>query len=156
MRSIAEMAAGFCDSERPAGNILEQKDVLAQAIAATRFVAGYMQLTSSPDTIDPDITENTRLSTSEQAIIRPLFWLYVERETALQLEASRGLGVDVFGRSTSEIAQDISALEMEIPHRAFCQPVISIGLDRYTDSGNRIPDDDEKTPIDEAAYPTEL
>jgi hypothetical protein len=55
-----------------------------------------------------------------------LFLLYVERETALQLEASRGLGLDVFGRSSGEVAGDIAQAEAEMPHRAFCKPIVSV------------------------------
>ena len=59
-------------------------------------------------------------------MIRPLFVLYVERETAVQLEASRALGVEVFGRTVSEIDGEITQYESMLPEKAFCQPVITV------------------------------
>jgi hypothetical protein len=46
--------------------------------------------------------------------------------TALQLEASRGMGADPFGRSSSEVAIEITQLESEMPRKAFYQPIITI------------------------------
>jgi hypothetical protein len=66
------------------------------------------------------ITEAIDLSVGEWAVIRPLFVLYVERENALRLEASRASGLEVYGRSVSEITSDIARMEDEIlPQRAF-------------------------------------
>jgi len=125
MGTITLLVNAFAIVERPAGNLLEEPGLVAQAAAATRFVAGYAELSAHAG-LDPvpDITGDTVLNTSEWALIRPLFMLYVERETALQLEASRGLGIDVFGRSTGEIANDIAQMEAELPRRAFYQPMI--------------------------------
>lgn len=65
------------------------------------------------------IDEDTDISTGEWAVIRPLFVLYCERENAARLEASRALGLDVYGRSVSEIAGEIHAMENEtIPNKA--------------------------------------
>ncbi len=72
------------------------------------------------------VEAGTVISQSEWSLIRPLFMLYVERENSLHLEASRNLGVDVYGRSSSEINQEISQLEMDIKRAAFVQPVISV------------------------------
>lgn len=122
METLSELADRFAKSERGAGNILDDESVLAQAIAAASFYAGYASIDSDAMLIDGD----TKISLSEWAIIRPLFILYVERESAIQLEASRGLGVDVFGRSTSEIASEITILESDLPRKAFSQPIITI------------------------------
>ena len=59
-------------------------------------------------------------------LIRPLFLLYVERETALHLEDTRGLGADVFGRASAEVAGDITALEGDYPRRVFYRPVVTV------------------------------
>jgi hypothetical protein len=59
-------------------------------------------------------------------MIRPLFLLYLERETALQLEASRGMGIDPFGRSSSEVAGDIVQMELGYPHAAAFQPIFTV------------------------------
>ena len=69
------------------------------------------------------VSADTDLTMGEWAIIKPLFVLYVERENATRLEASRGLGVDAFGRTTSEVAQDIERMETEtIPAKRWFTP----------------------------------
>ena len=72
------------------------------------------------------VDAQTELNQSEWAVIRPLFLLYVEREQAIHLEASRNMGVDVYGRLSSEIEQDIKIAEDELPRRAFGQPLITV------------------------------
>lgn len=73
------------------------------------------------------IDENTDLTVGEWALIRPLFLLYVERENSMRLEASRAAGIEVFGRSVSEVAQDITMMENEtLPARAFSHAVIEV------------------------------
>lgn len=127
MATLSALADNFATNERPAGNLLDGPSVLAQALAATRLYAGYAELrTHAGVSPVPEITGDTEISNSEWALIRPLFLLYVERETALQLEASRGLGMDVFGRSSSEVASDIIQFEAELPHRAFFRPIITV------------------------------
>lgn len=127
MSSLTEHATEFAGTERPAGNLLDGIQITAQAVAATRMYAGYGKLRAF-DGVDPvpAIDGNTAVSVSEWAVIRPLFMLYVERENALQLEASRGLGVDVFGRDSSTIAADIAQAEAELPLKAFCRPVLTV------------------------------
>lgn len=136
MTTLTALVTRF-ESERPAGNLLDTPGILAQAIAATNFYSGYAALTvylaipiadpaPVPPTPYPEITASTEISVSEWAVIRSLFMLYLERETALQLEASRGMGIDVFGRSSSEISSDIALYESDLPHRVFCSPVITI------------------------------
>ena len=122
MATLATLVARFVDDERGAANILAPEQVAAQAVAAVAFYAGFAVLTDDANPIGDalDVTE------SEWAIIRPLFALYVEREQALQLEATRGLGADVFGRSTSEISADIERKEADLPRLAFLQPVFSV------------------------------
>lgn len=137
MATLQELVSDFCDKERPVGVIIDQDQVMAQAIAATRFyyayTVGYPYVNQEKDDITvtdlpilPDITPTTDITISEWGLIRPLFLLYVERETALNLEASRGMGVDVYGRSTSEIQSEITQKEAEMQHNAFCEPVISV------------------------------
>jgi hypothetical protein len=72
------------------------------------------------------ITDDTELTPGEWAIIRPLFILYVEKEVATHLEGSRGLGVDVFGRSVAEVQGDIERMHDELPGKAFVTPMIEI------------------------------
>ncbi len=127
MPTLAALAARFFAEERPAGNLLDEETILAQALAAVSLYAGYTEVSSLRD-IDPApaLSGATDISLSEWALIRPLFLLYVERENALYLEASRGHGVDVFGRSSGEIAGDILQTEAELPHRAFCLPITTV------------------------------
>ena len=135
MATLAALADRFATLERPAGNLLDAESVLAQAVAAASFYAGYARITSRipapvvfpalPAPI-PAISGTTEITESEWALIRPLFMAYVERETALQLEASRGMGMDVYGRSTGEVAGDITQLEAELPRLAFGCSIITI------------------------------
>jgi hypothetical protein len=127
MSTLAELAQRFAVAERPAGNLLDETALLAQLAAAARLYAGFGALRSRPDTGGlPDIGAATDLSDSEWALIRPLFLLYVERETALQLEASRVMGADPFGRSSSEIAAEITQAETDMAHKAFCRPIVTV------------------------------
>lgn len=128
MATIDALVDYFLTEERPDSVVLDSATVLAQAVAATRYYAGYANLVVNDD-VDPplpEIDDTTDLSNSEWALIKPLFMLYVELETAIQLEASRGMGVDVFGRSSSEIRQDINQIQMEFPKNAFSQAIITV------------------------------
>lgn len=73
-----------------------------------------------------DIGPETGVTLSDWSLIRPLFIFYCEREQALLLESSRVQGVDVFGRSSAEVQQDITAYESDLPQKAYCQPVITV------------------------------
>lgn len=128
MPTISELAQEFSSEDRPVGVVIDDDQVLRQLIAATRFYAAYGSLEKgeAPIPVFDDVTVDTELTQGEWAVIRPLFLLYVERETAIQLEASRGLGVDVYGRSVSEIAAEISQYESQMSFKAFCQPVVSV------------------------------
>lgn len=125
MPTLAELVTRFTDEERGATNLLPPESVLAQAVAAVSFYAGYTGLSAWSEAETP-IDSALEITLSEWARVRPLFALYVEREQALQLEATRGLGADVFGRATSEIASDIERMEAELPMRAFLQPVFTV------------------------------
>ena len=53
--------------------------------------------------------------------------LYVERENARPLEASRMQGVEVYGRDVASVEQDVERYESEtLPRLAFMQPVETI------------------------------
>lgn len=112
---ISGIVERFLTNERPAAVMLDDPIVTAQLIAATIFYSGYADIISLPT----EIVDSVDLTNSEWALIKPLFLLYVERETALLLEASRGMGVDVFGRASSEIIMDITVEEDGLPAKAF-------------------------------------
>lgn len=128
MDTIASLVDSYLNDERPVSVVIDSSTALAQAVVAAKFYAGYAGLITHDDVAPPlpAITSNTELSNSEWTVIKPLFVLYIERESAIHLEASRGLGLDVFGRSTSEIAQDIVNLEMNMPLNAFYQPIVTV------------------------------
>lgn len=147
MKTIKEYADDFFENERGTANILSAEQVLTLLIAAVRFYRGFT-LTEIEKQIlvengckcnflgqcdvckdvknNFNITEKLLLDYGEYSIIKPLFLLYIERETALQLEASRQLGVDVFGRSSSEISAEITNYEQLLQKLAFNQSIISI------------------------------
>lgn len=155
--TITELVAEFLAIRAPGWLVLDQAETATCAIEAARIYAGYGDIRSLsasdvlqeaagagqalPLPMDPEpdvvpalpikdlslIMADTDLSTGEWAIIRPLFLLYAERESAQRLEASRGLGVDVYGRAVSEIAQDIRVMEDEtLPAKAFVYVAIEV------------------------------
>ncbi|MBT9100159.1 hypothetical protein KFZ76_20865 [Methylovulum psychrotolerans] len=107
--TLTELVNRFLVNERPLGVVLDERVVMAQAIAATVYYDGYASLASAPAAID----ETTVLNNVEWAVIRPLFLLYVERETALYLEAAQVLGVTLFGRGSEAVQKAIAAAESD-------------------------------------------
>lgn len=137
MALLGDLVERFLQEERPISNLLDPVQVVALAVKACEAYSGYGALAShlaipiavpppEPPTPYPEITVATAISVSEWSVIAPLFMLYVERENALQLEASRGMGLDPFGRSSSEVAGDIAAMELELPHRAFQRDILTV------------------------------
>lgn len=122
MYTISELSRRFEIEERPAGNLLTTIEIEAQAIAATIFYSGYTKLES----LETEIDGNTELNNSEWAIIRGLFMLYIERENSIHIEASNGMGISSYGRTSSEVAQDITTYENELPLKAFSREIITI------------------------------
>lgn len=125
MATLAGLVARFVDSERGAAIILPPDSVTAQAVAAVSFYAGYAVLSHLDD--ENDIGEGLEITLSEWAEIRPLFILYVERESALQMEATGILSAGGgFGRSSSEVGSEITQMEADLPRRVFYQPVMTV------------------------------
>lgn len=129
---------------QPAGIVLGEVDITRLLRNAVRLYCGYATLRGSAPTTDEDRdmvpvihtaidasngstgAQDFDLTLSEWAIIKPIFDLYLEHENATHLEASRGMGVDVFGRSVSEIQADITQREMDLPKAAFLEFPVSI------------------------------
>lgn len=139
--TLAQLVAEFMASRLTGGLVLGEPDVTKAMLKAVRFYAGYAEVSyffEQDPSVTPTLTQLTdavTLTPSEWAIIQPLFNAYVDHENALRLEASRGLGLDVYGRSSSELASEIKQLEMDLPRKAFYQPIASVGnLDIYADS----------------------
>ena len=122
MSCITDLITQFSSRERPIGTLLTADVLLALAEAATRKYTGYAALASQAEVI----TDLTDLTTGEWALIKPLFLLYVERENAIYLESTRGLGLDVYGRSVAEVIADINDYEQNLGHLAFCRLIITI------------------------------
>lgn len=126
---LSEIVKKFINSERGAALILPEEQVSAQAISATEQYAAYSDLESAENTSFEDINSDTQITISEWAVIRPLFLLYVERETALQLEATQLQGVTGYGRTSSEVESEIATFMPEFIDSASCLPIITIGGD---------------------------
>lgn len=116
---LGDLVEEFIETRRPGWLVLDDEQVLAQAIAATRYYIGFASLSTAASALD-QVDDGTEVTPGEWATICPLFSLYVEKENALRLEASRGLGLDVFGRQSSEVQAEIRIMEDEtLPQRAF-------------------------------------
>ena len=119
----------FLQEERSVAVLLDESQVEALARSAVSFYCGYADLASCPNTSLIDSTETTELSISEWAVIKPLFLLYVERETALQTEATGMQGVAGYGRNSSEVNGEIAIYERELPQKASSSAAFTIGGD---------------------------
>lgn len=133
---LSEIITGFMEN-LPAGMVLGESDITRCLKKSVRLYAGYATIRSvviaegdihtlvdASDSISAD--QDFDLNQSEYAIIRPLFELYVESQNATHLEASRGLGVDVYGRTVSEIGQEILQKEMDFPKLCFMELPVSV------------------------------
>lgn len=115
--------------------VLDAEEVAPLAVQAARFVSGWCvfeSLDKGDGTLPTagDILPDTTVTNGEWATIKPLFSLYVELQNSMRLEASRSLGVEVYGRATSEITADITRMEgEEIPRKCFREDVMTVGDD---------------------------
>lgn len=132
---ISDLINSYLDP-LPVGLVLDRTDVEKALKEAIRFYAGYATLSGLPlaaDGIHSDINATNgiddpefELNHSEWSIIKPLFERYVEKTNQVALEATRGMGLDVYGRTVSEIQMDIATLEAEMPQKAFYEPFFSV------------------------------
>ncbi|MBC7621251.1 MAG: hypothetical protein H7293_20080 [Candidatus Saccharibacteria bacterium] len=141
---LSDLVEEFHATRSPGWLVLTPEAAIASGVDAVRYYAAYGDIASLSTGINAplvapalapnplpgkllDIDESTNLTAGEWAIIRPLFVLYVERECAMLLEASRAAGLEVYGRSVSEIAQDITMMENEtLPGKCFSYAVIEV------------------------------
>lgn len=139
---LSEIITAY-EADRPAASVLPIEDVRRLLKSAVRFYCGYATLRSvDPAPEDRDAvpvnhtaidasnsiaaTQDFDLNPSEWSIIKPLFDVYVERENASHIEASRAMGVELFCRAVSEIQADVNEREREMPKLAFMEPPISV------------------------------
>lgn len=123
-------------AELPIGCVLTEEQITRHLRDAVRQYCGYARLTSaqSLDTVHSDlytpdtvpVAVDVDLTHSELAIIRPLWLLYIEKENAMALEASRSQGADPYGRNTAEVTQSILDYEGSLPRLTFVYEVRSI------------------------------
>lgn len=124
--NLSDLADDYIATRRPGWLVLEDEEVLAQAVDATRYYLGFGTLASGVSDLS-DVDGRTDVTASEWVTISPLFRLYVEKENTLRLEASRSAGLEVYGRQASEIQSDITAMETEtLPQRAFAAPMFEV------------------------------
>lgn len=103
--------------------------VVIDAAAAEKFIIeaaneyhAWGALLALSEESNPRIDRDTALTVSEWGVIKPLAELLAERESALMQESSRLVGLEQFGRSSGEIAQDIANYRHEYLRRwAFSQ-----------------------------------
>lgn len=73
------------------------------------------------------INADTELTVSEWGVIKVLAGLFAERENALIQESSRVASHEPYGRSSSEVEQDIQNFRNEhFRRQVFCLPVTTI------------------------------
>lgn len=126
---LAALAAEYATMRAASGLFVGSNEVLMCAINAARFYAGFAAMSDATARQGPFfVTGSTIVTTDEWAIIAPLFRLYVERESAVVVEASRVAGVEQVGRSYAEVAADIAVLEADMPNKAFDEEVFSVGF----------------------------
>lgn len=153
-RPLNELVREHHQIARGQGVVLDLQQVQQLALEALRYYAAYGKLQSygagrglldrEPSTFSQTgptsqichtgknqsgktvIGSEASVTLGEWGIIKPLFVLYVERENAVHLEASRSFGVDVYGRSVSEVTQDITNMEAEVMSRAFMRPIVTV------------------------------
>jgi len=123
--TLSDLLWRFTTDDRPDTLMLDGPATMGQLVAATTFYAGYAKIKSLPG-IDSPINDDTDLTTSEWALVRPLFLLYIERETALQFEASRSQNIEQFGRTSSEVESEISLYQEGLPKKAFSMRIINL------------------------------
>lgn len=126
--TLQDLAQVFLDKRQPAGLFIDLGQATACAIEATRHYLAWQFIRSNLAAEEADITPTTVVDADEWGIISPLFDLYCERETALMIEASRGLGVEATGRSVSEVMNDITQALETLKRDAFYEPVVSVGF----------------------------
>ncbi|MBL0011146.1 MAG: hypothetical protein IPP22_09410 [Nitrosomonas sp.] len=93
--------------------------MLAQAVAATRYYAGYANLEVNDD-VDPPlpaIDADTEISDSEWALIKPLFMLYFELERAIQLKLRAAWVLTFLADHQVKSGKISPNIQMEMPQR---------------------------------------
>lgn len=143
MQTAQERVDAYFDEQRPVGAIVEQEQGLALLLAAVRKYQAYGDLetherqradyeaarvldASTPPPVLAPIDGGLPTGASEWGVIEPLWHLYMERERALMVEATRMMGDVSHGRMSSEIQADINLYESDMHIKAFVFPVVTV------------------------------
>ncbi len=126
--TLAELAAEWHAQRSASGALLAVEQVRQSFIDAARYYSGFADIADATGQDLAAVTQDTELTASEWASIRPLAYLYVEREAAIVNEASRGQGLEPIGRVSSEVEADIRQIEESIQLLAFSWPAFSVGI----------------------------
>jgi hypothetical protein len=134
MNTIKELSLEYLE-HNPLTSLMEESDLTAAALRAASYYRawGNLECFLIQDVFgratydDRNLLETDTLTHSEWAQIKPLFMLYAELAAAQMQEASRGLGLEVYGRSASEIMSDVNREQEELmPLKAFLPMPLSI------------------------------
>ena len=124
---LSALTGEFIANRGAVGLFLAQTEVLACAVRAVRYYMGWQDLADLSATGLAAVAGSTDITASEWVLIAPLFLLYVERESAIVVEASRGMGVEPVGRASSEVAAEIQQAELGFGQMAYIEPVFAVG-----------------------------
>lgn len=126
LRKSVRLYCGYATlKSAPSAAELYTLSFVGQGLCAPLFPVGNVHSPVDADDAIPE-GQDFALTPSELAIIQPLWVLYNEWENAQSLEASRSQGLEVYGRTTGEIAMDIREKETAMSDVCFMEPVVSI------------------------------
>jgi hypothetical protein len=94
-------------------SLLDEKAVTGFFVEAATEYAGWAQLQALAESVQPNIDGDCAITISEWAVIKPLAYLFCEKETALMHELSKVVSHEPAGRSSSEIEGDITNFRNE-------------------------------------------
>lgn len=143
MHTAQERVDTYFEEQRPVGVILEPEQSMGLLLAAVRKYMAYGVLErhaqqheeyeearrldpSTPEPVLDPINPSFQIGSSEWGVIEPLWHLYMERERALMVEATRMMGDVSHGRMSSEVQQDITLYESDMHLKAFCYPIVTV------------------------------
>jgi hypothetical protein len=129
---VSDIIASYTDLLQE-GVVLGEEAIAGHIIEAIHVYAGYAPLGNYDDETvfqllieDPVGRLDIELTLSEYTLIKPLYDLYIELENAIALEATRGQGLDVYGRSSSEVQGDVTQMENDFHRLAFVEPFFTV------------------------------
>lgn len=111
MASIKEWATVW--QSGLATSLIDIDSAIKFIIEAANEYQAWGFIKASQNELFTSINSETDLTVSEWGVIKPLAYLLAEYETALMQEASRVASHEPYGRSSSEIAQDIANFRNE-------------------------------------------